>query len=46
MNTSVLRTGLRSVHPAGVVGQEPLYQTPLLRKELQQHQVKVRIWKK
>lgn len=36
-----LRPGLRPVHPAGVVGQEPIHQTPFSGQELQQHQVKV-----
>lgn len=36
------RPGLRPVHPAGVVSQEPIYPAPFSWQELQQHQVKVR----
>lgn len=38
---SLFRLGLRAVHSSCLVSQEPLHQTPVFGKELQQHQVQV-----
>lgn len=39
----IFRIRLRVVHSACLVGQEPVYQTPLSGQELQQHQIQVRM---